>query len=578
MKPRNLCTWLPGAAIACCALWIIFAYSTGAPYADEWGTPGAFLTKMVEEGVTFQDWIAQHNESRKLIPRLLFSAAAFTVGWDPRMFMILSWVLAAGTLVFFSSLCLPACGTAPGKYAGRALMITVTAAILFSPMQSVNQIWGIQFICYVPPFCLALSLWFAALTGPFSRAILIAALCSFIATFTFANGLLLWALAFPWKRFFQCDGATPSDRPRQVLLPALIYAVMAGAAICLYFVGYVKPPYHPPLTYALGHLAQSFEYFLLWVGTPLSGGLPSALVPGAGVVVLIGLVAFSMSTIARYTGRRDVYQIPDAACAAAAFAAYGLASGLITTAGRAGLGAEQAMASRYVTFSEYILLGILSLAWVRLACKKEAAPRRCAASIAISIASVMLVIAIGAGWVISLKPLRDRHAHMRQNLLTLRMTSLIPANPMCKLLYLAPPSITTHSARVLRAHNILHFDDFKWLMDAIKNPAGDNGGWFSVTAPSTTNLAITGWAMNPQTGRPADFVVIARISTNNIPEIITALLTGAARPDVAKYLKNPLLGRTGFIMNLGSQGDESGIKAFAVDERTHRAYSLKPEG
>ena len=52
--------------------WLVWRYGVNLPVWDEWNVPGVAIVQSVTEQITWEDWIYQHNESRKLFPRLLF--------------------------------------------------------------------------------------------------------------------------------------------------------------------------------------------------------------------------------------------------------------------------------------------------------------------------------------------------------------------------------------------------------------------------------------------------------------------------------------------------------------------------
>lgn len=54
--------------------------SVNVPFWDDWITPGEFLLRINQGGLTFQDWISQHNETRPFFPRLIFGTLANLTG------------------------------------------------------------------------------------------------------------------------------------------------------------------------------------------------------------------------------------------------------------------------------------------------------------------------------------------------------------------------------------------------------------------------------------------------------------------------------------------------------------------
>lgn len=64
---------------------LITRFGVNVPFWDEWFTPGDLFNKIHSSGhISFPDLIAQHNESRKVFPKLLFLAVASLTHWDTR--------------------------------------------------------------------------------------------------------------------------------------------------------------------------------------------------------------------------------------------------------------------------------------------------------------------------------------------------------------------------------------------------------------------------------------------------------------------------------------------------------------
>ncbi|NJM28325.1 MAG: hypothetical protein HC856_09140 [Pseudanabaena sp. RU_4_16] len=78
---------------ACFLGLLIVKYSVNVPFQDQWAI-ARLLPKWLEGTLSFGDLIAQHNESRKFFPRLIFLALAQFTHWDVRYEMLISFLLA----------------------------------------------------------------------------------------------------------------------------------------------------------------------------------------------------------------------------------------------------------------------------------------------------------------------------------------------------------------------------------------------------------------------------------------------------------------------------------------------------
>ncbi|MEO5721047.1 MAG: hypothetical protein ABIR71_06215, partial [Chthoniobacterales bacterium] len=117
------------------------------PYWDEWSTPAENFVNLCKGHLSFQELFAQHNESRKLFPRLLYLGLAQLGGWDVRKEMALTFLIVCAIAFLFYRLL----RQTPGATALPALFAWVAATFLcFSPVQLENFLWGVQLEVFFP--------------------------------------------------------------------------------------------------------------------------------------------------------------------------------------------------------------------------------------------------------------------------------------------------------------------------------------------------------------------------------------------------------------------------------------------
>src|SRR5438477_5837529 len=104
------------------AFLVVWKHSAPLPFWDEWNTPGAQLASWYRGTLTFAELCSQHNESRKLIPRLIYLPLFRLVGWNVQ--------LALGLTL--GAICLVSIGLY--QLARRTIHSTVAAAIAFTVM------------------------------------------------------------------------------------------------------------------------------------------------------------------------------------------------------------------------------------------------------------------------------------------------------------------------------------------------------------------------------------------------------------------------------------------------------------
>ena len=71
------------------------------------------------------------------------------------------------------------------------------------------------------------------------------AVVALVATYTFTNGMLLWILGVP------LPAAQESASKRSRFVWYSIFALTGVAAIAAYFIGYKRPPSHPPFHFGI---------------------------------------------------------------------------------------------------------------------------------------------------------------------------------------------------------------------------------------------------------------------------------------------------------------------------------------
>src|SRR5215212_2346270 len=69
------------------AIFIVWKHAVPVPFWDEWNTPGAQLASWYRGTLTFAELCSQHNESRKLVPRLVYLPLFAIAGWDVRLIL-----------------------------------------------------------------------------------------------------------------------------------------------------------------------------------------------------------------------------------------------------------------------------------------------------------------------------------------------------------------------------------------------------------------------------------------------------------------------------------------------------------
>jgi hypothetical protein len=169
-------------------LWIIVRFGVNVPIQDQIDI-GAFLVRNHDRLFpAFSELFAQHNESRKIIPRLIIFYLARLTNWNVKYEMVTQVAIACGTVAAIWFLARRSLGD-------RALPATALSALLIlSPVQWWNWLFGIQIVVFLPMLMLTVALAVAGSQVRLLSRTVLAALCCLIATYSYANGMLLWIL------------------------------------------------------------------------------------------------------------------------------------------------------------------------------------------------------------------------------------------------------------------------------------------------------------------------------------------------------------------------------------------------
>src|SRR5438270_834143 len=237
------------------AFLVVWKHSAPLPFWDEWNTPGAQLASWYRGTLTIAELCSQHNESRKLIPRLIYLPLFTVAGWNVQLALAL----------VFGEACLLSVGLyklarrtirSPGM---AALAFIVMNLLLFSPRQYENLLNDLQWETFAPGLALVLALIVNLSRRSLAWKTICNALLALLSTYTFANGMLVWLLAFP----LATDSGGSS---RTKLFWRLTYILSGTVAICLYFIGYHHPPLSPP-TASLVTDGPALVLLALWAST-----------------------------------------------------------------------------------------------------------------------------------------------------------------------------------------------------------------------------------------------------------------------------------------------------------------------
>ncbi len=570
---------LAPSAFAAVAVW---RHAVNVPYWDEWAVATIF-PKARNGHLTFADLVAQHNESRKLFPRLLFLGLAAMTGGDVRAPMAVSWLLAmtvsAGLWVLARRT------TSDGRDAALTRW-AIANLLLFSLVQHENWLWGIQVIVFVPPACLVAGLVVATSRVAIGVRFVTAIVLAFVSTYSFANGMLDWVMLWPalvaaaWPR----EGDPDARRERrQVVGWSAVYGLAFVATVASYFHGFVKPAGHPSYAEMLRTPLAALAYFAACLGRSLAGARERPLVPAIVAGTLLITLAIVVA-VRWWRSGRDLATLRRAS-PWLALAAYPLASAALTTAGRLGFGVEQALESRYTTFSIYTPIALVFL--LGMTNERAAADRvqRARAAWLERLALAALAFAAAITSLGSLDAFRAEHTRRLEASAVLQWSGLFVDPHSVKVRLYPEVEVFARVARRLSRMDYLspprrddaHLDSLVVPPTSSASPA--SGYLESVVDEPDGSTVVTGWAVLRDRGSPADGVLLSFDDDTGRPVAFALTIDRDARPDVAKSEGKSGYRYAGFRARVATGSLEPGrwrtLRAWAFDAAAVRAHPVE---
>ena len=319
------------------------SFGVDVPYGDTWKLVDLF-EKWSSGTLGVSDLWEQHYEHRVIFPRIVMLSLGAVTRFDNVAIMYLIQACFLATLVV---LLLAFRKSVDLERIPRLLLFAPIAFLVFNPSQNWNmlQAWSLTFVFVQVFSVLALYLLYAVNAERSGGLTFLAALVSgTIASFSSAQGLLVWPAGLLQLLL------TPLERRAKTFLVG-IWSMVGLAEWVVYFLGWEAPTRHSAGSYFYTSPHLGVDYLLAALG--------SSLLWHHGVAVVVGLMLICLAPV----GLLLVYKAGRLRecrfwVALLSFSLLFLAS---ITAGRSGLGIENALHSKYVSFSVLATIGIYSM-------------------------------------------------------------------------------------------------------------------------------------------------------------------------------------------------------------------------
>jgi hypothetical protein len=528
--------WLRGLALALCLAPLValaallWQNAVNVPYWDEWddAIAGVFV-KWHDGTLRLGDLWAQHNESRLVLPRVIFLVLGGFGKWNLSAEVGFTFLLLALAAVMIFRL---GKGLRSAQPAAGWAAFFIACLLLFSPAQYQALLWGMELILYLPLVFILAALLMLRASVPTPVKIGFAALMAAASTCSFSNGLLAWLVLFP--AIFLRDGwAGLKAHSRAALLWLLAFL----ANVALYFQNYQFPPSPGLGTVLREHPWQAAQYVLAFLGAPLANqnGAHQAV-----IATLIGgaaLVLFIISAVTVF--RRREAALVSVAVPWLTLGGYGILSAVLAATGRAAFGVEQALSPRYGIFGICLFVALVYLVPMLVFGRKleNASGNLCKFVAALGVAVLLLHASAWSAAVVNLKYFS---ATLRQARACLRFINVLPLQPATRATLCPDDAKVRRMANLLADAGVLDYPllSSARLADFPQIAAGDAAprGAVEVGEISGGNVFLSGWALAPARRDAADCVVFSREADGRAPEIFAVMDRRFARFDLVQKL------------------------------------------
>jgi hypothetical protein len=518
---------------------LIFRYGVNLPVFDDWDVAYS-LHVAAERGDLLAHLPSQANECRPVFPRIIFFLLAKLFHGDMRAPMYASWVL-----VCFGAWCIwRLARPLAGKLAAPASVLAM--ALIFSPIQAENWMWGNQLMLFLPIVCLAFALLilFQLKSKPPVMIVSSLALCT-VATFSFTNGFLCWLAILPGMMISPVMGQDSRWRARALI----IWTISLAANLFFYFrTFHPDPNRHDPLLF-LKRPVDGVIYFLSFLGSPLANHQPRLAVI-VGALLISGLVWATWHLSRRQRNPKWL-----AAAPFVIIAAFSIASAALATSGRLALGVAQAFSSRYTTIGIYAFVSALVL-FAGIAASQEAheAKRRlrittCILAV-IAIATLQVRASIRGFEIVKHNANAARFARA-----CLALSNVAEGD--CKYYRVYPdPNVPRSRAPVLERMGLFHPGLYRGAVPDPTKISRVIGSVSDLTPEPENKWRIHGWVKLANSLPPPDAVVVAvQEGTTAPPQPV-----GVGYPQLVDSVNGPLIR---FQTTIQHNPGKSGAKVYA---------------
>jgi hypothetical protein len=338
----------------------VMKYGVNVTNWDEWNGVIGFVDKALHNGIHLADFFAQHNEHRIFFPRLVFFINGTLGSMNSKFLMYISWLL----MTISYGIILVYLNKSTGSISNLKKIFTgiLIGLICFNIAQFENILWGFQLAWFMIVFFAILSFWFFYLSylNNSNRYFIFSIVSAIIASMSSAQGLFVLPsiMGIHFLLFLSKE---------RIHIPKLIVLIVSFVLMtAIYLMNYV-PPGYPGITGI--HIIRLVLYFFVALGSPLVlhgfGGWSTLLYSALlGFMLFLAVVFIMLVLLKRKKVKDNIFPL--------CLIIFGFIFCFFIDIGRIGLGnISQALSSRYITFSSFVITGLLLISLREFMAKKN---------------------------------------------------------------------------------------------------------------------------------------------------------------------------------------------------------------
>ncbi|MGA3065983.1 MAG: hypothetical protein ABSF29_03965 [Tepidisphaeraceae bacterium] len=592
MESRGITTlwrwvgWIAAATPAILPLWLILTDGVDVHFWDEWSWAGIYAQAHLGH-IAFADLFAQHNEHRLVTEHLINIALNHFTYWNNYGVLLTGWVATGVT----SADLLPTCRrTSKG---GAVWIWFVCNVLLFSPVQRQTWLWGAG--VQAPLVCMFVVLTFVTLTSGMVLwlKLPLSLVCAAAATFTSANGNLVWPIA-AFLIFAAPGNAEPqamqkgnfnSKKCKAVALSVLALTAIFAVGGFLYHYSFFSLSGSTAYRSSVGVMCL---YLLAFLGSPFAdsapGFAPATMAVTCGSILLILFLAGLTYVFRCWRFPSDLRRQTLPWTVVGGFA---LASALLAAFARAGFGWDkEPLETRYTTTALYLPVALVGL--IPLICRDI--KRRAGGSgevwlrVPTCAATALLIVQVYC-----IAPAIAASDHWRQfqrsGKAAVLLINILPDQPDVADLY-PTPAVLHFAANVANLAGFMHpplisSDDADLIRAASPEEIGGAKGELDKYIGSNGNQVVfAGWAFLAGVGKPADAVVLTYQDAAGRRTFCVRADMGLERPDIVTKTGQDRYHDCGWqgtvdLRRIPPEVKPIRINAWAFDTDTGKAWKLQ---